>query len=164
MRQLWILLVLAALAGCQLALPGAADRAGAGANPLRGDVITVTSLDAPVAEGAAPQAVDPEVALAEDAIPQTAPEIEPAPEAVVAVKTPMHLACERRGGRWSRAGSANASFCQTPTGEGARQCTKSSDCDGNCLAKSGTCAPYTPLLGCNDVLDAMGRMLTECIN
>ena len=188
MRRFLILLVLLALGGCQVALPGAGRKAADGpvASPIIADAITVTSLDAPKTDGALSEgggagaddalaAPDPlaatpvleakpeEAAPSEEAAPPV-PEIEPAPEAVVTVKTQMHLACEKTGGRWSMAGSAEVSFCQTPTRDAGKQCTKGSDCDGYCLSKSRTCAPYTPLLGCNEVLDDQGRMLTECIN
>jgi hypothetical protein len=183
MRRLLILSVLLALGGCQLARPGGQDTAADAppGNPIMGDAIEVTSLDAPAVPGGTPTVSPADAPRSDGAAPaediaQTTPDpapevgaapvavVEAAPAAVVAVKTPSHLACEKKGGRWSMAGSAKASFCQTPTRDAGRQCSASAECAGNCLAKSGTCAPYTPLMGCNDVLDDQGRMLTECIN
>lgn len=167
MRRLVILCAVVLLAGCQLALPGAGAKTDAApaANAITGGAIEVTSLDAPKA---ASEAVRLDAAKPVDASLETleAPEIlvEPAEAVVVEIKTPMHLACEKTGGRWSRAGTANSSFCQTPTDQGAKQCTKRADCKGACLAKSRSCSPYTPLLGCNDILDDQGRVQTECIN
>ncbi len=63
------------------------------------------------------------------------------PAEPVEVKSPAHLACERKGGRGSTAGSSAAAFCQNPTRDGGKQCRKASDCEGYCLAKSNTCAP-----------------------
>lgn len=80
------------------------------------------------------------------------------------LKTQAWIACEKRGGVWERAAAGSASFCQMPTRDGGKQCRRSTDCEGYCLARSGTCAPVTPLLGCQDILNENGRMLTQCIN
>lgn len=175
-----------ALAGCQM-LPGAgggAPAASSGASPITGEAIAVTSLDAPTqgvaeapvaaaaAPGAAPAAnptaeeippaADP--ASAEAAPPETADPLAAEPVAPAVIKSPSHIACERRGGRWSVAGGGAAAFCQTPTRDGGKSCRASTDCTGYCLEKSRTCAPVTPMLGCHDILNEAGRMLTECIN
>ncbi|MFN7224723.1 MAG: hypothetical protein ACK4MS_11945 [Paracoccaceae bacterium] len=170
-----ILALLMAVTGCQLALPGqgkATDIAQASENPIVGDGIAVTSLDAPAA---APQPVaqgqvdpvgstetkaepDPRAAAKADT-PAAAAPVPPA-----TLKTAAHLACEKRGGRWSVAGGGSAAFCQIPTKDAGKSCTKSNDCSGYCLEKSRTCAPVTPMLGCHDILNETGRMLTQCIN
>lgn len=54
--------------------------------------------------------------------------------------------------------------CVRPTGEGLKACRRATDCRGECLARSGTCAPIAPLFGCNEVLDDMGRRMTQCID
>ncbi len=188
MRRLLILSVVLVLGGCQLALPGKAGKPAevASENPITGDEISVTSLDAQKQGAGADQAkaalaqdapIKPDSAAAKpgaDAVKPEAegakpdaspvPEIKPAPAAEVVVKTPGHLACEKKGGRWSMAGSAKASFCQTPTKDAGKSCRKEGDCAGYCLAKSRTCAPYTPLFGCNDILNSGGRAITQCIN
>lgn len=167
--------LLMGLTGCQLALPGQgkkSDPAQATENPITGDAIAVTSLDAPAATASppakapAPPAVQPAAeAVAASDTPAKAdppPAAEPVPP--VAVKTAAHLACEKRGGRWSVAGGGTAAFCQTPTRDAGKSCSRSTDCAGYCLEKSRTCAPVTPMLGCHDILNETGRMLTQCIN
>lgn len=172
---------------------GTKDASAASGNPITGGDIAVTSLDAagPAAPGAADLAPGaPKADVASDAnakavtdtTPSTdakssppatdaiaaadaTPEVEAAPPAeVVVVRSPFQLACEKKGGRWSMAGSVKASFCQTPTRDAGKSCSKSKDCKGLCLSKSRTCAPYTPLFGCNDILDENGRMFTQCLN
>ncbi|MFN3847251.1 MAG: hypothetical protein ACK4RZ_15735 [Paracoccaceae bacterium] len=168
-----ILAMLMAVTGCQLALPGqgkATDIAQASENPIIGDGIAVTSLDAPAA---APQPVaqasvepvgPPETKAAAGPAPTADPPTAAAPVPPAALKTAAHLACEKRGGRWSVAGGGKAAFCQMPTKDAGKSCTKSKDCSGYCLEKSRTCAPVTPMLGCHDILNETGRMLTQCIN
>ncbi|MFN4130262.1 MAG: hypothetical protein ACK4GC_10685 [Paracoccaceae bacterium] len=176
--------VLLGLAGCQ-ALPGArggVEPATAQASPITGGEIAVTALDAPPspapAQGAAPlsdvaEAEPPALSPALSPVPDTMPDATPQPDAAgvaaepvapVVVKTAAHLACEKRGGRWSVAGGGTAAFCQTPTKDAGKSCKASTDCTGYCLVKSGTCAPVTPMLGCHDILNEQGRMLTQCIN
>lgn len=170
------------LAGCQLALPGG-DAAGDEAvtpNAVAGDAIEVTSLDAP-APAAAPagasettaqpqaDAPQPVAAQAEPApAPQPdAPVEEPLPEAVEAVpeppKSPEQLACEDRRGRWVPVGSGTLRTCVFETRDGGKQCSRESDCEGVCLARSGTCSPLRPLLGCHEILQDNGARVTLCI-
>lgn len=165
------------LSACQIELP---KLTGASTAPTEvgivGDAIEVTSLDAaPVAapdpaalgEPKASPSPDPsekapaEANATEEAV---AAEEATAPEEEVVAKTPAQIACERRKGIWEKAASGAAFFCQMPTGDGGKQCRKSTDCEGYCLARSGTCAPISPMFGCQDILNEDGRMLTECIN
>ncbi|WP_205518515.1 hypothetical protein [Pseudotabrizicola algicola] len=181
LRLILPLLLLPVLAGCQ-ALSGAGQGAeSAPANAFTGGDISVTSLDAPSPPaGAAPAAAQASAQAAPATPAPAAPPAaaaaapaqstaEAAPEAAEpvappVVKTAAHLACERRGGRWSVAGGGKAAFCQTPTKDAGKSCRASTDCTGYCLVKSGTCAPVTPMLGCHDILNEQGRMLTQCIN
>ena len=164
--------VLLGLSGCQ-ALQGAgrggADTETAQNSPITGGQISVTTLDAtapPDADSSEPPPLSPVPATlpqsdapAADSTPVTAEPVAP-----VEIKTASHLACEKRGGRWSVAGGGTAAFCQTPTNDAGKSCKASTDCAGYCLEKSVTCAPVTPMLGCHDILDEAGRMLTQCIN
>lgn len=43
-------------------------------------------------------------------------------------------------------------------------CQRASDCSTACLAKSHTCAPVSPLIGCQDLIDDQGRTVTQCVN
>lgn len=184
MRRLLILPLLFVLAGCQFTLPGGGqqgDLAAAADNPITGGSIAVQSLDDPTpAPQAAPATTGPQAApamagpqttpAAQVALADTPPDAAPAdplqaePAASAVVKSASQLACEKRKGIWSSTGGGTAAFCQTPTRDGGKQCRASTDCAGYCLAKSGTCAPVTPMMGCHDILNEDGRMLTQCIN
>ncbi|HMO09542.1 MAG TPA: hypothetical protein PKD10_18140 [Paracoccaceae bacterium] len=159
-RAMFPVLLAAVLAACQ------PQGAGPGAAPP-GDTgtIEVTTLDAP---GAAPALAEPPASAAppgEGTDPPPAPEAAPeaAPELPAALLSPEAQACQRRGGRWVRAGGALMA-CVRPTQEGMKSCTRGTDCRGECLARSGTCAPFAPLFGCNEVLDDMGRRVTLCLD
>nr|WP_321508414.1 hypothetical protein [uncultured Celeribacter sp.] len=74
-------------------------------------------------------------------------------------------ACEAKGGEFRAAGMAGLMTCFTTPPDAGKSCRKSSDCSSNtCLARSGTCAPISPLFGCNDLLDAEGRRGTLCVD
>ena len=150
------------LAGCQ--------ETGADRGPLAADAISVTSLDGPVAADAAETATEvagqrprprPETAFAPEAI--STPEPLPAPTEPEAPKSAAQLLCEKAGGQWTVAGATGANLCVKPTRDGGTVCRKEGDCDGQCLARSGTCAPFAPLFGCNEVLDKDGRRMTLCL-
>jgi hypothetical protein len=178
--RLALILGLAALVqGCQTGLPGLGGAAGEEVTPnaVAGDAIEVTALDdgLPPAQGSA--APPPEAAPAagtqetepatEDA--EAVPEAEPAPQPDLAEEVPptpkseQQVACERRGGQWSRAGSGSLRICVFATRDGGKQCTRESQCEGVCLARSGTCSPVKPLLGCNEILQDNGARVTLCI-
>jgi hypothetical protein len=185
------LIVTALVAGCQLSAPGkgAGPDGDVTPNAVAGDAIEVTALDAPppagaptaaVAEGAAiavadgpaqVQATDPAVEPAAEATadPAPQPEAEPAAEPALApvapaeVKTEAQLACEKRKGKWSPVGSGILRTCIFETGDGGKQCDRESQCEGVCLARSRTCSPITPLLGCHEILQDNGARVTLCI-
>lgn len=147
------------LAACQLTLPGApGGTAAAPANPITGAAIAVTSLDsapAPAPEVAPTPAVEPAPPAAADAAPIVT---RPPPQ------SPEQIACEKTGGSYARAGAGDARACIRPTRDGGKQCRKESDCEGTCLARSQTCAPITPMFGCNDILQDDGRRVTLCLD
>jgi hypothetical protein len=87
--------------------------------------------------------------------------VPPAPPPVV--KSAGHIACDKRGGSFVSIGSSGAMTCQTPTADGGKQCRRESDCDSVCLARSRTCAPIKPVLGCQAVLQNDGRRVDLCI-
>jgi len=72
--------------------------------------------------------------------------------------------CEAQGGSFARAGLAQALTCVKPTGDANRSCSSGAQCEGYCLARSGTCAPVSPLFGCNDILTDRGARATICID
>jgi hypothetical protein len=181
-RRFGILLCLG-LAACQMSLPfkkDTPDAASAGvtasAGAIMGGPITATPITpggsgggaAPVdtpAPTAAPSSAQPStVTTTEDGATTTvetlpAAAAPPPPEP----KSEAQLACERRNGTWTSAGKGFKS-CVFRTRDGGKTCRKETDCDGLCLARSGSCAPYKPLFGCNDILDSMGRKVTLCID
>jgi hypothetical protein len=176
------------LAGC--VLPGGQGGGGAKApNPVTGGEIETVSLDEPAGEtGAAKPAAGkpaketpadkavarPEAARAagpNDPRPKPRPEATTdavaTPEAVPPVpdaeKSAAQMACEKKKGIWSKAGKGG-NACVTYTRDGGKSCTSAKDCDSQCLARSGTCAPIKPLFGCNEILDEMGRRMTLCVD
>jgi hypothetical protein len=147
-----------AIAVTPLAAPGVA--------PIIPSSIAAPSLPAPTppAQSEArsetqPQAETP--ALAALAEPETPP---PAPAEPEAPKTAAQVLCEKSKGQWVAAGDSGAFYCASLTRDGGKQCRRQTQCQGQCLARSGTCSPITPLYGCNDVLDMDARMVTLCID
>jgi hypothetical protein len=171
------------LLACQMTAPGA------GPQGVRDDAIAVTPLDAPGAPAVAParvaaQTAAPDTVVAEAATKST-PHPKPRPaglggEAAVAAaavepqastpaedaapKSPEQMLCEKAKGQWASAGDTGAYYCASTTRDGGKLCTRKTQCEGQCLARSGTCAPITPLYGCNDIFEKDGRQVTLCID
>lgn len=70
--------------------------------------------------------------------------------------------CAARGGELVQIGSI--SLCRTQPRDGGKSCQTGRDCEGECLARSMTCAPISPLRGCNDIITDTGARVTECVN
>ncbi len=120
----------------------------------------------PVKGGVAipPPAVDPGTDPAAEE-PAAAPE--PAPEETALpdiLKSPEQLACERKSGVYITAGKSGIKTCARRTKDGGKRCKTGRDCQGECLARSGTCSPQDPLFGCNDILQDDGREVSLCID
>jgi hypothetical protein len=186
------LVVTQLVAACQVGQPGVTPGAEADVTPnaVTGDAIEVTALDAPPpaaasgsdpatapsdvaaptavagTEGAAqPQGADPAAADAA-AVPAAQPDLavtEVVEEPPAPPKSEAQLACEKRDGTWSRTGKGDLRVCVFRTRDGGKRCTRESQCEGLCLARSGTCSPLKPLLGCNDILQDNGARVTQCI-
>jgi hypothetical protein len=77
-------------------------------------------------------------------------------------KSDQQLACERKRGRWVTA-VGNSKACVFPTRDSGKRCERESQCEGLCLARSGTCSPEKPLYGCNDVFQDNGARVTLCL-
>jgi hypothetical protein len=176
--------------GCQLSLPGGGGNGSDQVTPnaVTGGEIEVTALDdgatgapAPATDGAAAGAAAPE-ALPEalpTAVPQgetpvagtaeATPAPEPAPQPELAVEEPgtpksaQQEACEKKRGKWVRVGTGTLRTCVFETRDSGKRCTRESQCEGVCLARSGTCSPLKPLLGCNEILQDNGARVTLCI-
>ena len=70
--------------------------------------------------------------------------------------------CTRSGGQMVNAGITNAKVCLRDMPDSGKQCRKAGDCQGDCLARSGTCAPVKPLFGCNEILMDNGQRAVLC--
>lgn len=163
------------LAGCTWG-GGKLAKPSESANPITGDAIAVTSLDTPAAattaDPAKPLAAPGKDDLAKPAPAKTGPAetapakpaAEPAPEEPARVLGPEELACVKSGGQWSVAGKAGGMSCMRVMRDAGKSCKKKSDCEGDCLARSNTCAPIAPLFGCNEILQDNGAMVTLCID
>lgn len=119
------------------------------------------------------------VAAADDAVPAEAVEAEAgqaeagqaeagqAEPAEVAPPPPpkseRQIACERKRGSWEESGGGFG-ICIVPTRDSGKHCTRESQCENVCLARSQTCAPVTPLLGCHEILQDDGSRATQCID
>lgn len=119
-------------------------------NPISGGEIAETVLPTVVKKPPEAAPAIPEPAVSEP--------VEPS------VKSPAELACRTDGGRWVMAGRSGAHTCVHATKDGGKSCSRESECDGVCLARSKTCAPVRPLFGCNDILQNDGVMATLCID
>lgn len=168
------LVVLLLVAGCELALPGGGVRASPDVTPnaIVGDAIEVTALEE--ARGVAPAvapgspasdpALQPSPAAAAAGPEVASPAPAPAEDTVVAPpKSAAQLACEKKGDRWVRVGKSILQACVKVTRDSGKQCKRSTECESDCLARSGTCAPLKPLLGCNEILQDNGARVTQCI-
>ena len=72
--------------------------------------------------------------------------------------------CEAAGDIWGRAGAESAFTCFRRTRDAGKRCTRAGDCEGACLARSQSCAPLDPLIGCQEVLTASGRRAMLCLD
>lgn len=98
-------------------------------------------------------------ACQEDGVQSSSADISSAPDLLA----DQRRACERDGGSFAPRG--NSLFvCYVPTSDANQSCRAPSDCESVCLARSRTCAPTTPFLGCHEVLTEAGQRATECVN
>jgi hypothetical protein len=105
---------------------------------------------------AAPSALDNTRSVA------TAPAMQSAPPPLPPALAAEARACAQSGGTLRPRGMAGLYSCVRATRDAGRACSSGSDCEGECLARSRTCAPLDPLFGCHEVLDRAGRTQTLC--
>ncbi|PTW99027.1 hypothetical protein [Pararhodobacter aggregans] len=127
------LLVAGLLAGCRIAGPG-------------GDAA------APADSAITEQALPPQT---EAPVPEAEPEPEPA------FLAEQRRLCEQGGGQLAFRGRGVVA-CLRPTRDAGQRCQAAADCEGLCLARSGSCAPISPLFGCQEVFTARGLRETLC--
>jgi hypothetical protein len=163
------------LGACQMTAP--ADGPVAGTAAVNAGDIAVTTLDAPASQNANQKPGAEAEAVAVQATPATphpkprpgtetaTPQVPTAePEVLEVPKTAEQLLCEKTGGQWGAAGDTGTFICLRKTRDAGKSCRKKGDCQGLCLARSGTCSPFTPLYGCNEIFEADGRRVTLCLN
>lgn len=152
------------VSACQLALPGRAPDA-LPVNPITAGQVIVSPLDPPP-DQTAPVATDVAAVDAPGADTDTSgPVAVPAPAVPdVPARSSAQIACEKSKGIWITAGKTGIKSCQTPLRDSGKQCRQDRDCEGQCLARSRTCAPYTPLFGCHEVLQDNGQQVTVCLD
>lgn len=171
------------LSACQLSGEGtglAGPDGDVTPNAVTGDEIEVTALDAPAGDGSAPPDATSPPAAPDTAAPQAEPAedgpasevteaaAEPEPQAELAAppvtpKSDQQLACEKKGGKWFKVGKGDKRACVRQTKDAGKRCEKESQCDGVCLARSGTCSPFKPLFGCHEILQDNGARVTLCL-
>lgn len=76
----------------------------------------------------------------------------------------QRAACAERGGRFAGGGLSGRYVCYETTPDANASCSSASDCEAGCLARSRTCAPVKPLLGCNEFIGASGLVENVCLN
>jgi len=76
----------------------------------------------------------------------------------------QRIACERRGGQLTPGPGPGSLICTITPRDAGQTCARATDCQGECLARSRTCAPVVPLRGCHDVLDSSGRSTRLCLD
>jgi hypothetical protein len=129
----------------------------------------VTSLDAPAAASApVAQAQKAEAAATTAEAPRMsaaarAAETPAAPPPPEPLKSPSQIACEKTGGRFAKAGNSTNFVCARETRVGGKSRRRETDCQGLCLARSRSCSPITPVLGCQESLTQDGLRVTECV-
>jgi hypothetical protein len=138
-------------------LPDPTDAPEAAAEP------TAAAGEAPLGGEPLPGEAEDTVAGTEDAAAEAVQEPAAAPEVPPEEKSDQQIACERKKGTWSLAGKGDIRICIFRTRDAGKRCVSSRQCDGDCLARSGTCSPIKPLIGCNEVLADSGMRVTQCI-
>lgn len=155
-----LVLLLPMILGCKL-LPPSDGQSRPGADAATSADVAIDGAEQPAPNsGIRPKPRPGSVAATEPRIEVPAPATTE-PEVRI---TEEQAICERQGGRWGKAGKSNGRTCIKRTRDGGKQCRKESDCDGVCLARSGTCAPSKPLFGCNEILQNDGRRVTLCVD
>ncbi|MGB3148355.1 MAG: hypothetical protein WBA91_11455 [Paracoccaceae bacterium] len=74
-----------------------------------------------------------------------------------------HAQCIAKGGNFQPLKNTSAFLCVTTPKDAGKFCQSANDCESACLARSRTCAPVKPLLGCNEVLTESGLAVTQCL-
>ena len=157
---------LALLAACQMQTPKAGQ--GDATSALASQAIVVTPLDAAPPAAAPDTAVQVPDKTTPRPKPRPADSAAPAPPPVASEPAPLPASpeqalCEKAGGQWSGSGDSTGHVCVHATRDSGKFCRKKTDCQGQCLARSHTCAPIQPLMGSNAILQPNGSEVTLCL-
>lgn len=146
----------AAVSPTSAAKPASTDAQSAAAKPA---IATAAAPAIPVQlpTKTTPRPMPRPVLTAATASQQTVAPVAPPPI------SPEQALCEKSRGQWSEMPSSSGHVCVHRTRDAGKSCRKKGDCQGECLAKSGTCSPIRPLVGCNDILQADGSEVTLCL-
>ena len=148
-------------AGAAAPPPVALAAAGAQAAPPPAGEKPEDGVPAPIPESTTATATGQDVAAEAPALAAAPAPADAVPVVVPDPKSDKQLACEGKKGQWVRVGTLKA--CVFPTRDSGKRCDRESQCDGVCLARSGTCSPVKPLYGCNEVFQDNGARVTECL-
>lgn len=144
---------------------GAPKAAAALPEPVAGQVDA--SLDAITAAGRTgpgDEAAKAKPRAPEEAADKEAAQTDEGPPPAADPQSPEEVRCLKSGGLWATAGDTGAKTCVRRTRDGGKACSKQTQCEGLCLARSRSCAPITPMFGCNEILQADGREVTLCLD
>jgi len=156
--RLLLVATLALLMGCD-GLPGSFKRAAADVDATA--PTEATAETAGEAEEATPEADAPDSKGEAEANPAPEPTSKPEPKADR--NAAARAKCLAGGDLFSKT-KTGAFVCVSRTRDSGKTCTGSGQCEGSCLARSGTCSPVTPLVGCHDIVTDNGGMSTVCID
>lgn len=158
-------LLLLPLVACKL-LPEGVEQPPAAAAGQDGEETALAGGDgqSQVKPKPRPASLTSETGAALEPVVETPAPAEAVPLEPVIQKTKEQITCEKQGGSWGNVGKSGSKTCIKRTRDGGKECRKESDCDGLCLARSGTCAPVKPLFGCNEILQNDGRRVTLCVD
>ena len=100
-----------------------------------------------------------------DSVPgdHEADSVEAVPEPEAPILARQRQDCAAQGGQLQPRG-AGLFVCARNTRDSGQRCSANAECEGLCLARSETCAPFTPLFGCHEVLLAPGVRVTQCLD
>lgn len=171
MHRAIAVVLLLLMTGCTLGKGADKTASPAAGNPITGGAIATTSLDAPRPDVDKIQtgepADSPSAAIKPDAGESRA--VNPVASSVASSEQPQvtlppeALACAKKGDKWLSSGKGTMS-CVHFTKDSGKSCQRQSECEGYCLARSGTCAPVTPMFGCNEILQNDGVRSTICLD
>lgn len=163
MRKFWVLVAFLCLIGCLPTQEAGLTESG-GETPEQSTGY-VFDEDSSIPEKTSDEGPQPLAPLADEVVESANAEPEPETEAETRPdpNSAARLACEERKGSFAKTGSGFF-VCVKPTGEAMKSCSTANDCSSACLARSRTCAPITPLIGCHEILTKNGTRASVCLD